>query len=336
MIQVAKQYNYCMDFLKGIACIFVVFIHVKFPGDVGQAIQAIARFAVPFFFMVSGYYCFRRDYLGVTGGGKKIFHIVRITFFAYLFYIIVALLDNILLGGSNQFDFSKSHILHVAIYSVPYNVPAQLWFLIALMEVYVLYLIVDFLQARTIAYVIAALAFLAMVLLAQGAWMMGHSLSADYYRNAWIEGFSFFTLGYFLHDKQDKLNIGNKTLLIIIFFSVISSIVERFVCGRIFAVHLSTYFLVTSLFIYAINNSDKHAGVIQRIGKENSMFVYILHLFFWRYCDKLFHVLGWEDEMAVLWIRPLIVLSLTILASMGCYTLFNHKKETKQELYYKK
>ena len=72
MTQTAKKpYNYCMDFLKGLACIFVVFIHVKFPGDFGQAVQAIARFAVPFFFMVSGYYYFRPDYQGVIGGVKK-------------------------------------------------------------------------------------------------------------------------------------------------------------------------------------------------------------------------------------------------------------------------
>lgn len=72
MTQTAKKpYNYCMDFLKGLACIFVVFIHVKFPGDFGQAVQAIARFAVPFFFMVSGYYYFRPDYQGIIGGGQK-------------------------------------------------------------------------------------------------------------------------------------------------------------------------------------------------------------------------------------------------------------------------
>ena len=208
--------------------------------------------------------------------------------------------------------------------------------MIALLEVYIIYFFIDNLHARKAAYLIAALTFMAMVMLAQGAWLMGHSLSADYYRNAWIEGFSFFTLGYFLHDKQDKLIIGNKTLLIIIILSVISSVLERFVCGRIFAVHLSTYFLVTSLFVYAINSSGQHAGVIQCVGKKYSMYVYILHLFFWRYCDKLLHVLGWEDDPVVLWIRPLIVLSLTILASMGCYSFFNHKKTSKPELFYKK
>ena len=54
-----KQYNYCLDFIKGFACIFVVLMHCEFPGVTGVAVQAISRFCVPFFFMVSGYFCFR-------------------------------------------------------------------------------------------------------------------------------------------------------------------------------------------------------------------------------------------------------------------------------------
>ena len=52
-----KQYNYCLDFVKGLACIFVVLMHCEFPGVTGVAVQAISRFCVPFFFMVSGYFC---------------------------------------------------------------------------------------------------------------------------------------------------------------------------------------------------------------------------------------------------------------------------------------
>lgn len=325
-----KPYNYCMDFLKGIACIFVVFIHVKFPGDFGQAVQAVARFAVPFFFMVSGYYCYRKDYQGVGGGVKKIWHIVKITFFAYLFYIIVALIDNQFLGGDKQFDFSFSHLKYVALLSVPSNVPGQLWFMIALLEVYIIYFFVDLLHARKLAYWVAVFTFLAMIMLAQGAWLMGYKLSADYYRNAWIEGFSFFTLGYFLHDKQEKLTISNKALLIIICISAVLSIVERFLCGRIFAVHLSTYFLVTSLFIYAIKNPERHEGVVQRIGKIYSMYVYVLHMFVWHSFDRIITNMAADENMLVLWLRPLVVFSVTILLSMCCYLLFNRKKAQKQ------
>jgi hypothetical protein len=73
-----KQYNYCLDCLKGIACIFVVFMHCEFPGMLGTAVQAISRFCVPFFFMVSGYFCFRpleRNVVRIAqseGGGTKL------------------------------------------------------------------------------------------------------------------------------------------------------------------------------------------------------------------------------------------------------------------------
>ena len=38
-----KQYSYCLDWVKGIACIFVVFLHCVFPGILGVAVQAISR-----------------------------------------------------------------------------------------------------------------------------------------------------------------------------------------------------------------------------------------------------------------------------------------------------
>lgn len=44
-----REYNYCFDFIKGIACICVVFMHCEFPGVLGTAIQCVSRFCVPFF-----------------------------------------------------------------------------------------------------------------------------------------------------------------------------------------------------------------------------------------------------------------------------------------------
>ena len=54
-----KQYNYNLNFIKGIACIFVVFMHCDFPGIMGTAVQVVSRVGVPFFFMVSSYFCFK-------------------------------------------------------------------------------------------------------------------------------------------------------------------------------------------------------------------------------------------------------------------------------------
>ena len=50
--------NKSLDAGKAMAAFGVVFIHVSFPGQTGQIIKALARSAVPFFFMVSGYFCY--------------------------------------------------------------------------------------------------------------------------------------------------------------------------------------------------------------------------------------------------------------------------------------
>lgn len=43
--------------LEGIACLAVITIHIGFPGTIGVIVNVIARFAVPLFFIVSGFFC---------------------------------------------------------------------------------------------------------------------------------------------------------------------------------------------------------------------------------------------------------------------------------------
>ena len=51
-----NQSNKLLYSIQGIACIFVVLIHCRIPGNLGINVVAVARVAVPFFFCVSGYY----------------------------------------------------------------------------------------------------------------------------------------------------------------------------------------------------------------------------------------------------------------------------------------
>ena len=51
--------NRNLDVLKFVASIFVIFIHISFPGNFGVFVGALARFAVPAFFMVSGYFSYK-------------------------------------------------------------------------------------------------------------------------------------------------------------------------------------------------------------------------------------------------------------------------------------
>ena len=60
-LNMKKQRNYSLDLLKFISSFLIVCIHFKISGKTGELITIIARFAVPVFFMVSGYYSYNDD-----------------------------------------------------------------------------------------------------------------------------------------------------------------------------------------------------------------------------------------------------------------------------------
>lgn len=56
-----KTKNDCLNVWKGIAAFAVVLIHCTLPGVPGEIIKGIARFAVPLFFLISGYFAYGRE-----------------------------------------------------------------------------------------------------------------------------------------------------------------------------------------------------------------------------------------------------------------------------------
>ena len=68
--------NKSLDAVKAIAACLVVCIHVSFPGQAGQLVKVLARCAVPFFFMVSGYFCYYQNCNASKRILSKILHIM--------------------------------------------------------------------------------------------------------------------------------------------------------------------------------------------------------------------------------------------------------------------
>ena len=50
--------NTTLHAIKTLACFSVVAIHIWLPGKIGAVYQIIARFAVPMFFLISGFYSY--------------------------------------------------------------------------------------------------------------------------------------------------------------------------------------------------------------------------------------------------------------------------------------
>lgn len=317
-----KQYNYCLDFIKGIACMFVVFMHCEFPGFMGIAVQAISRFCVPFFFMVSGYFCFRPlakindGQLPTIDSGmlrikKKILHIGKITIYASLFYLAFVLLRQLILHNQNL-TITKKDVVYWVVFNVPQVVAGQYWFLFALLYAYVFYGILERFHLRRFAYILAAVMFVVYIVMAQGMHLVGIKILNCYYRNWLIEAFPYFMLGHWIHENENETNISNKSLLLMIVVFTLLCLVERRLLGRDFGVNICTIPQVFALFVYGVKNPNRHEGAIQRLGLDCSMLVYILHPAVWHSLDKIYSFVGISNHVLALYLRPLLVLGLSI------------------------
>ena len=273
MIQVRK-YNYCLDFIKGIACVCIVLMHCEFPGFIGIAVQAVSRFSVPFFFMVSGYFCFAPDSSRMHAAvmGRKVPHILKIILGACLFYLLFVLAQQFI-WHDRDFSVNLIKLRNFILFNRPFIVAGQYWFLFALLYTYLLYAFMERCGLKNYEYHLAALMFVAYFCLAQGAHIIGVNVPNMYYRNWLIEGFAFFMLGHWTHEHRDSIRISNSTLLWIIALSTFMCLPERWVMGRDFGVNICTLPQVFALLVYAIKNPDRHEGVVQRIGKNCSMLV---------------------------------------------------------------
>ena len=304
-------------------------MHCEFPGLMGTAVQAISRFCVPFFFMVSGYFCFkpfwREAYAGSNTAsvpamniGKKVLHVAKITFWASVFYLVFVVIQQLLFHDQN-FSITSGQLFNWVALNSPRIIAGQYWFLFALLYAYLLYWLLLRLRMQRYAYALAAVLFVVYYLLAQGLHLYGISVPNHIYRNWLIEAFPYFMLGHWIHEYQDRIKLSNRTLLIIIAASTLLSLPERWLLGRDFSVNFCTLPQVFALFIYGVKNPDRHSSILQRLGRDCSMLVYIIHPAVWHSVDRYYAYAGFDTMLALMYLRPIIVLALTIMLAL----LFN-------------
>ena len=319
-METVKQYNPCLDFVKGLACIFVVFMHCEFPGKAGVIVQAISRFSVPFFFMVSGYFCFYPGEYDGTIIRRKTTHISRIVFWASLFYVLFAFVLK------SAYVVTRYEIWAFGIFNQPFIIVGQIWFLFALLYDYFAFGIIWKADKIKWFYLISAVLIVVYLCMAQGAHLCGIKIQNMYYRNWLIEGLPFLFAGHWLHANQDKIRTSDKMLILVILVSTLLCLVERKIMGRDFGVNIMTFPQVFAMFIYAVKYPDRHRGVIQEIGKRYSMWVYILHPFVFRLMDKFYHHWAVDTIVLVQWFRPIVTVVITLLLSSICYTFLHRDK----------
>ena len=328
--------NKSLDAAKAVAACLVVFIHVSFPGQVGQIIKVLARCAVPFFFMISGYFCY---YEGKTAEDKKpskILHILKLFFISLLFYLVWEYIMKFL-SGEDTGEWLKeltdsSHLKEFALYNSTSVVRAHLWFLPALIYCYAVDFFVEKWKLRKAAYCCIPVLLAMLLWRAEFCRFFGGFYHTMEYRNFLFTGFGFYLTGQMIHEYQDKMyqcfvqkhtERHIKWLLIVGMAAGAALSILEYSFQNAREIYLGNCIAVICLFLWLVlyGKEKKISPILAEIGRKYAFLIYLLHPAVADIIKKFSQYVGIDSSLCYLWLRPLLVYGITLGMIQGVFTL---------------
>lgn len=291
-----------------IACLAVITIHTRFPGKFGQVMDALARFAVPYFFAISGRFLLDSSDNSTAfirmRTGKALLKLLKITGIVYIIHLIFSLIvnmsDHMTFSEwlSSKFNFVEltNFILYNSgrfIYDGSYTFD-HLWYLFALIYVYgLIYIFAGFLRKWYKGLICILLFFLYLGMLLQTYYPIrpfGINICTWFVMRNWLfVGIPFVLIGVLFSDyirqKRESLSAGDfekwqistryKALLGII-FGIVLTIAETYIYGNK-EVHFGSLFIVVSI-LFLSECRIPSGKYIWKIGKRASSNIYYFHV----------------------------------------------------------
>lgn len=286
-----------LDILKCLCAFGVVTIHRGFPGPAGVRLRLLFRFAVPVFFMITGF--FFRDTLERGREKGQIRKIFRLMVGANLFFFLLGLflvlqkrkgVEGVVLRCTQYFSWEKLRDFFLANES-PFK--SHLWYLGAIL--YVL-LLASYLAKKKRLWILGALTPLLLAGdLAFGKYSLllwNQEISYIYVRNYLFVGLPFFYMGYWLGCRREwiqrKMNPFLMFLLFVgslLFFGT-SLLEKRYLVSRGINAsreqYISTTLMALCVFLFFVGWKKYYGGgwvsrFFAAIGRRYSTWIYILH-----------------------------------------------------------
>lgn len=329
-----NEKNYCLNFLKGIGCIGVVFLHWTFPGILGEETKYLFSWVVPMFFMISGFYLYQGNLeQEVSKTPKKIWRTAKITGIALVLYYLFLIIRTVFVGDSVKEVLGKLNLKTLAklliFNNTDFTGAGHLWFMLALLYAYITFWIFGKTGKVKLLYPCVIISFLGRGFLA--ALADDHHLLISY----WFNGFLFFFLGYWIRQKHEWIaSIRSKWLMVIAFLGIVFPLLADLLKIKVPYVNVFEYLILLSaiaLFLMAQKYPSFGKGsIFCKIGEKYSMNVYLYH-FFVR--DAMTAVERKFDGWRLLpqwywWIKPILIVVFTLLLCFFIEKIWNGKAQT--------
>lgn len=310
--------NKKLNLLKGFACIGLIFIHIEFPGLFGKIVADISAFAVPAFYMISGYYSYGKNSEVIRKRMKKIAVIFLIGYILFFVYSVTLAWSHHNIAGWFAENYNwKTPVKYIVFCTVDFGIP--LWYLIAMLEVYAVWLIVIKRNKEKDALKLIPLLFILQIILITYCKTM--HLSWYWKTNFLTRAMPWFLLGQYM--RSEKVSKMNKYKLLLIALAgcliVIAPTVFKLPLGLMTIGYIP---LVFGLFGLCLKEPGKSiCRPIEFIGKELSMYVYLFHGMIRGVVFFLLASVLKTDEKLSMWLRPVAALIITVLLSLAVYCL---------------
>lgn len=318
--------NQRMDLYKGLAIYFVVFIHVLFPGWVGESLRAVGRFAVPLFFLTAGYFNFGAD---VHALERRALRTLKLLVLGCIPYAVLGAALAVK-QGTGLFAWLKGlfslHVLKelLAFHTIPFAYAWQMWFLGALFTVYLWWWLMTGIcshKGRAVPYdALAAGAAVLLVihlLLGEVSGLLGREVSNQVVRNALLDGLPFFALGAWAAYRRKTIRGLNVPWHWLVLGGAALSLLENKLAGKQ-ELYLGTLILLAGLMgrclRYRRAPQGKLSRALQICGGELTMYIFVLHMLVLAAVREV-SWLGWLNGMT--WLLPVVVAALSTLGALG-------------------
>ena len=313
--------NRSMECAKLVAAVFVVFLHVPFPGEIGGLVCCLSRFAVPLFFAISGYFSYQTQPKKLV---KRLCHILTLELLGILLQILWRCFQAVLLGGSipdvllsliPTGDMMKRWMLfHVDPFS------GHLWYLSAMVSCYGvlwLYTLLWYKKRSSYGPLYAVSGILLVLFFCLSEFSGGLGIHVDYilYRNAWLFGLPMFSMGLFLRNYQPRLSAAGGKLLLLMLAGTALSIVEWRHLGG-WEMYGGTVLFTGALLLLLAKHPLAGAPKVLGIFGSLSTPVYLIHLIFLEWYNQFYQwPLSQRLGAAEGWLRPFIVLAMSLITA---------------------
>ncbi len=306
-----KTKNDCLNVWKGIAAFAVVLIHCTLPGVPGEIIKGIARFAVPLFFLISGYFAYGREDAVLR---RREIHILRLYMGAVAVYYLWAAIRYFLSQrtfaqmGAELFPDGGRTVSDLLFFNRTAMAP-HLWFMGTLVYCYLFYRLLARKRLEERAYLLIPVLLAANLLLGEGRGLTGIAVPVRWIRSFWLTGFPFFLWGswFACREKQGRLQLHRGAGMALVAGGMLLSSVECLWSGYD-ELYVGSILTAGGLFSLALAFADLGKGsLLARIGERDSANIYLWHMLLRNFAALAFLMAGVYETMACQLLMPFLV-----------------------------